>query len=48
MNEMTRAAAAHSDPAIRDRIEELLCAYSHAIDDGAIERWPDFFSEDCV
>jgi anthranilate 1,2-dioxygenase small subunit len=48
MNEMTRAVAAQSDPGIRDRIEELLCAYSHAIDDGDIDRWPSFFAEDCV
>jgi anthranilate 1,2-dioxygenase small subunit len=48
MNEMTRAAAAQSDPVIRDRIEDLLCAYSHAIDDGDIDQWPGFFTEDCV
>jgi anthranilate 1,2-dioxygenase small subunit len=48
MNEITRAAAAHSDPAIRDRIEDLLCAYSHVIDDGDIEQWPSFFTDDCV
>src|SRR5687768_16485012 len=48
MNEMTRAAAAQSDPVIRDRIEGLLCAYNHAIDDGDIDQWPGFFTEDCV
>jgi anthranilate 1,2-dioxygenase small subunit len=48
MNEMTRPAAAQSDPAIRDRIENLLCAYSHAIDDGDIDQWPRFFTEDCM
>jgi anthranilate 1,2-dioxygenase small subunit len=48
MNEMTRLAAAHLDPAARDRIEDLLCAYSHAIDDGDIEQWPGFFTEDGV
>jgi anthranilate 1,2-dioxygenase small subunit len=48
MNEMTKPAAAPSDPVLRDRIEDLLTAYSHAIDDGAIEQWPSFFTDDCV
>ena len=48
MNEMTKVSTAHSDPAVRDRIEDLLTAYSHAIDDGQIEQWPEFFTEDCV
>jgi anthranilate 1,2-dioxygenase small subunit len=48
MNEMTRAAAAHPDAAIRDKIEDLLCAYSHAIDDGDIDQWPGFFTENGV
>jgi anthranilate 1,2-dioxygenase small subunit len=48
MNEMTRPSAGQSDAAVRDRIEDLLCAYSHAIDDGDIDQWPGFFTEDCV
>jgi anthranilate 1,2-dioxygenase small subunit len=48
MNEMTKPAAAPSDPVLRGRIEDLLTAYSHAIDDGAIEQWPSFFTDDCV
>lgn len=48
MNEMTQVSAALSDPAVREQIEDLLCAYSHAIDDGIIEQWPGFFTDDCV
>jgi anthranilate 1,2-dioxygenase small subunit len=48
MNEMTKVSTAPADPAIRDRIEDLLTTYSHVIDDGKIEQWPDFFTEDCV
>ena len=32
----------------RELIEELLAAYVTAIDDGELERWPEFFTEDCV
>ena len=31
---------------VRDEIEELLADYAEAIDDGALERWPGFFTED--
>ena len=48
MNEITKVSAAASDPSVRERIEDLLTAYSHAIDDGAIEQWPGFFTDDCV
>jgi anthranilate 1,2-dioxygenase small subunit len=42
------AAAADSvtDPALRARIEDFLSDYAHAIDDGHIEDWPGFFTED--
>jgi anthranilate 1,2-dioxygenase small subunit len=33
---------------LRELIEELLAAYVTAIDDGDLERWPVFFTEDCV
>jgi anthranilate 1,2-dioxygenase small subunit len=36
------------DPALRERIEDLLCDYAHALDDGQIDRWPGFFMETCV
>jgi anthranilate 1,2-dioxygenase small subunit len=31
---------------VREAIEELLADYAEAIDDGEIERWPGFFTED--
>ncbi len=31
---------------MRGEIEDLLEAYAEAIDDGALERWPGFFTED--
>lgn len=31
---------------MRDAIEDLLDDYAEAIDDGALERWPGFFTED--
>ena len=34
------------DTAARARIEELLARYSHAIDNDALEAWPEFFTED--
>jgi len=32
----------------RQALEALTTAYVHTLDDGAYERWPDFFTEDCV
>jgi anthranilate 1,2-dioxygenase small subunit len=48
MNDMTNGATARFDPALRERIEDLLCDYAHALDDGKIDRWPAFFTETCV
>lgn len=31
---------------MREAIEDLLAAYAEAIDDGSLERWPQFFTED--
>jgi anthranilate 1,2-dioxygenase small subunit len=31
---------------VREAIEDLLADYAEAIDDGALERWPQFFTED--
>lgn len=36
------------DPAARTRIEDLLTAYCHCIDDDKLERWPEFFTADAV
>lgn len=32
----------------RQTVEELLAAYVSAIDEGDLERWPEFFAEDCL
>ncbi len=37
----------HSRDAER-AIEALIHDYAHAIDDGRLEEWPDFFTEDCL
>jgi anthranilate 1,2-dioxygenase small subunit len=34
--------------AVRDAIEDLLSDYAAAIDDGQLERWPGFFTEDAT
>jgi anthranilate 1,2-dioxygenase small subunit len=31
---------------VREAIEDLLAEYAETIDDGALERWPGFFTED--
>src|SRR5260370_6092911 len=33
---------------LRIRLADLYCAYSDALDDGELERWPDFFTEGCL
>jgi len=33
---------------LRLRLGDLYCAYGDALDDGELERWPDFFLEECV
>jgi 3-phenylpropionate/cinnamic acid dioxygenase small subunit len=35
------------ESAVRDRIHELIAAYTETIDDDRLEEWPDFFVEDC-
>jgi anthranilate 1,2-dioxygenase small subunit len=45
MNEMTSSAAARFDPVLREKIEDLLNSCAHALDEGLIDRWPDFFTE---
>jgi 3-phenylpropionate/cinnamic acid dioxygenase small subunit len=34
--------------ALRARLADLYCAYGDTLDDGELERWPDFFTEDCL
>ncbi len=33
---------------LRLRLADLYCAYADALDDGELESWPDFFTENCV
>jgi 3-phenylpropionate/cinnamic acid dioxygenase small subunit len=35
-------------PELRDEIEALYADYAEALDDNELERWPDFFVEDCL
>ena len=35
-------------PELRDEIEALYADYAEALDDNELERWPDFFTEDCL
>ena len=43
-------AAPGLDPpaALRARLADLYCSYGDALDEGALERWPDFFTEECL
>jgi anthranilate 1,2-dioxygenase small subunit len=34
--------------AVRDAVEDLLSDYAEAVDDGQLERWPGFFTEDAT
>ncbi len=37
------------DPrALRYEVEELFFAYVECLDEGEVERWPDFFTDDCL
>ena len=33
---------------LRDEIEALYADYAEALDDNELERWPDFFTEECL
>jgi 3-phenylpropionate/cinnamic acid dioxygenase small subunit len=33
---------------LRARLADLYCAYADALDDGELECWPDFFTQDCL
>jgi 3-phenylpropionate/cinnamic acid dioxygenase small subunit len=33
---------------LRARLADLYCAYADVLDEGALERWPDFFTEECL
>ena len=36
------------EDAARSDLDELIAAYVHALDDADLDRWPEFFTEDCV
>jgi 3-phenylpropionate/cinnamic acid dioxygenase small subunit len=33
---------------VRTRLADLYCAYADVLDEGELEAWPDFFTEDCL
>ena len=33
---------------LRARLADLYCAYDDALNDGALERWPELFTETCI
>jgi 3-phenylpropionate/cinnamic acid dioxygenase small subunit len=45
---MIAAPGLDAPSALRLRLADLYCAYSDALDEGELERWPDFFTEDCL
>jgi anthranilate 1,2-dioxygenase small subunit len=48
MNELASTTAARVDPALREKIENLINDYANALDDEEIDRWPQFFTESAV
>lgn len=36
------------DPAIHFRVDNFLTDYAHVLDDGLIDEWPQFFTEDAI
>ncbi len=48
MSTETSSGADVIDVALRTQIENFLTAYGHAIDDGELKRWPEYFTEDGV
>src|SRR5271165_2519563 len=45
---MIAAPGLAAPAALRMRLADLYCAYADALDDGALESWPDFFTADCL
>jgi 3-phenylpropionate/cinnamic acid dioxygenase small subunit len=33
---------------LRDKVDDLYAAYAHTLCDGDLERWPDYFTDDCL
>jgi salicylate 5-hydroxylase small subunit len=45
---MIAAPGLDAPATLRTRLTDLYCAYGDTLDDGELERWPDFFTEDCL
>jgi 3-phenylpropionate/cinnamic acid dioxygenase small subunit len=45
---MIAAPGLDAPPALRSRLADLYCAYGDALDEGELEAWPDFFTEECL
>jgi 3-phenylpropionate/cinnamic acid dioxygenase small subunit len=45
---MIAAPGLDAPAALRIRLADLYYAYADALDDGALEAWPDFFTADCL
>ena len=45
---MIAAPGLDAAPELRLRLADLYTAYDTALDEGELERWPDFFTEDCL
>ena len=41
-------ARTQQDLALRLEVEELFTEYTHVLDDGELEQWPEFFTDDCL
>ncbi|MGH7839553.1 MAG: aromatic-ring-hydroxylating dioxygenase subunit beta, partial [Candidatus Binataceae bacterium] len=41
-------ARAQQDLALRFEVEELYTEYAHALDNDELERWPEFFIDECL
>jgi 3-phenylpropionate/cinnamic acid dioxygenase small subunit len=41
-------ARAQHDLALRSEVEDLYTEYAHALDNYELERWPEFFLDDCL
>jgi anthranilate 1,2-dioxygenase small subunit len=45
---MIAAPGLNAPPELRARLADLYCAYADALDEGALERWPEFFTAECL
>ncbi len=45
---MIAAPGLDAPPELRARLADFYCAYADTLDEGELEAWPDFFTEDCV